>query len=206
MPEKSYSGIGISSDSQFSQSGIGIPASGSVGTAVTDNKVKAIRQAAGRQQQVNRQESVKTAGRQAGRQLTGVLQAGRRLTDIQDGQHEAVRNADRQTAKDTDIQTGRHAVGGKAAGGRLGILRWLYKEGRLAEVRLTWKVGRLGRQANNTCRQEDGRQEDRQQEDRDRKTCDRKTDCRKTGGRKTDGRKTGGRKTGRRKTGIRKQC
>jgi hypothetical protein len=33
MPEKSYSGIGISSDSQLSQSGIGIPAYGSVGTA-----------------------------------------------------------------------------------------------------------------------------------------------------------------------------
>ncbi len=43
---------------------------------VTDNKVKAIRQAEGRQQQVNRQESVKTAGwRQA---VDIVLQVGRR--------------------------------------------------------------------------------------------------------------------------------
>ncbi len=68
-----------------------------------------------------------------------------------------MRNADGQTDSKRHRHSGRHAVG-SAGGGKeqeVDILRWLYKEGRLAEVGLTWKVGRLGRQANNTCRQED---------------------------------------------------
>ncbi len=85
--------------------------------------------------------------------MTGVLQARRRLTDIQDGQHEAVRNADRQQQKtQTFRQEGMQLA---ARQQEVGILRWLYKEGRLVEFRLTWKIGRFGRQANNTCRQED---------------------------------------------------
>jgi hypothetical protein len=83
---------------------------------------------------------------------------------------------DRQQKTQTFRQEGMQLV---ARQQEVDILRWIYKEGRLAEFRLTWKVGRLGRQANDACRQEERRQEEdrRQVEDRDRKTGSRRPWC-----------------------------